>query len=597
MHQPVQWQPWRAEAFARAAREDKPILLDVGATWCHWCHVMDRESYEDPSLADFINEHFVAIKVDRDERPDIDARCQAAVSAISGRGGWPLTVFLTPLGQPFFGGTYFPNEERYGQPGFQRVLATMAASFHGSRADVEETAASVLDAVEQSEMFSGEAKDLSTPETAEELLGSLIQAILKQFDPAHGGFGSQPKFLHTSALRLLLDSGGQQAIDAALYTLTRMSRGGISDQLDGGFHRYSIEERWIVPHFEKMSYDNAELLRCYVRAYQRSRDADFAATASGIIRWMRHTLSDAEHGGFFASQSGDRMLEYAGKYFTWSYREAAEVLDPQELRLAETYFDLGRVGDMKHDPERNVLFRSTTLEAAAQQAGLDVASASALLASTETKLRAARARRPAPAVDTAMYTAWNSLCISAFVEAGAVLQDDSAVKFAQQSLDRLLAESLQDGEVFHAAGSAERTAGLLDDYALLASACLDVGETTGSAAYSGAAQRIADWMLARFYDEHGGGFFDTDQRVQGTGVLRARRKPIQDSPTAAGNSVAALLLLRLYRSTGQDVYRQKAQETLECFAPIAEHLALYAGMYGVALAELAGTLPSWEKAG
>ena len=309
MQQPVQWQPWGSEAFARALREDKPILLDVGATWCYWCRVMDLESYEDQPTADFINEHFVAVKVDRDERPDIDARCQSAVSAISGRGGWPLTVFLTPDGKPFFGGTYFPQAGRYGQPGFQRVLATMAGSFYDNRADVEETAASVLDAIEQSEVFDGEPGDLSLPGSAARLLETLVESILKQFDPVNGGFGSQPKFLHATAISLLLHSGRNEGVEAALVTLRKMSRGGIFDQLAGGFHRYSIDERWVVPHFEKMSYDNAELLRCYVRAFQLSGDAEFAETASEIMRWMEESLSDREQGGFFAENLCGAFLQ------------------------------------------------------------------------------------------------------------------------------------------------------------------------------------------------------------------------------------------------------------------------------------------------
>ncbi len=258
-HQPIQWHEWGEEAFARAEREDKPVLLDIGAVWCHWCHVMDRESYEDPTLAAIVNEHFVAIKVDRDERPDVDSRYQAAVSAISGQGGWPLTAFLTPAGRPFFGGTYFPRDERYGRPGFDRVLLTMADVWKTKREDALESADSVFAAIEHGEAFGGRAGSLSL-----EIVDKIVESTVKQFDPRHGGFGSQPKFPHPAAIDLLIDvaarTGNEAARDAALITLEKMAQGGVYDQLAGGFHRYSVDERWVVPHFEKMLYDNAGLL-------------------------------------------------------------------------------------------------------------------------------------------------------------------------------------------------------------------------------------------------------------------------------------------------------------------------------------------------
>jgi hypothetical protein len=265
--QPVQWQPWGKAAFARAQAEDKPILLDIGAVWCHWCHVMDRESYDDPEMAALINEHFVAVKVDRDERPDVDARYQAAVSAISGQGGWPLTAFLTPDGRPYFGGTYFPRDDRFGRPGFGRVLLTMAQVWRERRDEALESASSVMAAIEHNESFSGRGDGLSLA-----LVDRIAESVLKLFDPRNGGFGSQPKFPHPAALDLLLEvamnrdmeQGGQ----AFLITLEKMAQGGVYDQLAGGFHRYSVDEHWGVPHFEKMLYDNTELLRNYLHGFQ-----------------------------------------------------------------------------------------------------------------------------------------------------------------------------------------------------------------------------------------------------------------------------------------------------------------------------------------
>ncbi len=326
MHQPVQWHEWSEEAFAKAATEDKPILLDIGAVWCHWCHVMDRESYEDPALAEVVNENFIAIKVDRDERPDVDSRYQAAVQSIAGQGGWPLTAVLTPDGKPFFGGTYFPPEERYGRPSFARVLKTMADVWKTKRDEVTETAGSVMAAIEHGETFAGRSGQLSLG-----LVDKLVQHAVSQFDPHYGGFGSQPKFPHPSAIDLLIDTavrtGNEAAKNTAVVTLEKMAHGGVYDQLAGGFHRYSVDERWVVPHFEKMLYDNAGLLKNYAHAYQSWVDPEFARVAKDIIRWMDAELSDRERGGFYASQDADINLDDDGDYFTWTRAEAAAVLN------------------------------------------------------------------------------------------------------------------------------------------------------------------------------------------------------------------------------------------------------------------------------
>jgi uncharacterized protein YyaL (SSP411 family) len=600
MHQPVEWQPWGDAAFAQAAAENKPILLDIGAVWCHWCHVMDRESYENPETAALINEHFVAIKVDRDERPDVDTRYQSAVSAISGQGGWPLTAFLTPEGRPFFGGTYFPPEERYGRPSFRRVLMTMASSFYNDRGDVEESAGSVMEAIAYSETFTADLTDLDQPSSGLQLVDKLIDAALKQYDPANGGFGSQPKFPHAAALDMLLDAAsrlGSSAADsgeAALTSLKKMARGGIFDQLAGGFHRYSVDERWVVPHFEKMAYDNSELLKSYAHAFQTFPDPEVAETARATMRWMSEWLSDRENGGFYGSQDADLSLDDDGNYFTWTRAEAAAVLDPGELKLAEVYYDIGAVGDMHHDPARNVLFRPHTLEQAARLAGLPEAVAPAILKSAKTKLYAARLNRPTPFVDKTLYTGWNAMCISAFVQAGRVLQQPGAVAFAVQSLDRALT-ALQQGTVAHVIAYSDPAAphthvpGGLEDYVFLGHACLDVWEATGELRYYIAAEEIGVTLLSRFYDgKGGGGFFDTSSDVQDvTGALSVRRKPVQDAPTPAGNPAAAALLLRLHALNGRDTYRDNAQETLEAFASVVEHLGLYAATFGLALVRLA----------
>ena len=600
MRQPVQWEPWGEAAFARAAAEDKPVLLDVGAVWCHWCHVMDRESYEDPETAALINEHFVAVKVDRDERPDVDTRYQAAVSAISGQGGWPLTAFLTPDGRPFFGGTYFPPDERYGRPSFRRVLLTMASSFYEKRGEVEESAGSVMEAIEYSETFTGGQADLEEKQAGLDVLDRLITSAVKQFDPVNGGFGSQPKFPHPGALSMLLDAASRDGADAAaagqaaLTTLKKMARGGICDQLAGGFHRYSVDERWVVPHFEKMSYDNAALLSSYTHAFQTFVDVECAEAARGIVRWMDTVLSDREQGGFYGSQDADASLEDDGDYFTWTRAEAAHVLSEEELRLAGVYFDIGAVGDMHHDPARNVLFCPLTLDRAAQAVDVAVDQAPALLKAAKAKLYAARLQRPTPSVDRTLYTGWNGLCISAYIGAGRVLQLPNAVRFALKSLDRVLAAALRNSRVSHvvaysgAAVPQTEVQGVLDDHVFLGHACLDAWEISGEMRYYEACETIATTLLARFYDGRAGGFFDTaSDAIDLQGALRTRRKPLQDAPTAAGNPNAAALLLRLHALNGNPAYRDNAQETLECFAGMVEHLGLYAATFALALGRLA----------
>jgi len=343
MHQPIRWHEWGEEAFATAQRENKPILLDIGAVWCHWCHVMDHESYDDPEVARIVNENFIAVKVDRDERPDIDSRYQAAVSAISGQGGWPLTAFLTPDGKPFYGGTYFPPDERMGRPSFKRVLVSIAGAFREKHADVSEQADMVMNALSQAESFTGRSAAFSP-----QIVDSIVRSATRLFDVEHGGFGTAPKFPHAAILDLMIDryarSGESHLKTVIETTLTHMARGGVYDQLAGGFHRYSVDERWVVPHFEKMSYDNSELLKNYVHAWQTLGEPFLAEVARDIIRWMDEVLSDRQRGGFYASQDADINMEDDGDYFTWTLEEARAVLSEDELAAAGYHYDIGEIG-------------------------------------------------------------------------------------------------------------------------------------------------------------------------------------------------------------------------------------------------------------
>ncbi|MFZ1085570.1 MAG: thioredoxin domain-containing protein [Terracidiphilus sp.] len=599
-HQPVWWHPWSEAAFARAQAEDKPILLDIGAVWCHWCHVMDRESYENPEIAALINKHFVAVKVDRDERPDVDARYQSAVSAITGQGGWPLTAFLTPQGQPYFGGTYIPPDDRYGRPGLGRVLTALAEVWRTRRDEAQETAASAMAAIEHNESFSGRAGELSLA-----LTGKIAASILKQFDPRNGGFGAQPKFPHPGALDLLLHLGLNRAnkgfVHAFATTLEKMAQGGVYDQLAGGFHRYSVDERWRVPHFEKMLYDNTELLRNYLHGAESLGRADFRQTASEIVGWLETTMSDRERGGFYASQDADINLDDDGDYFTWTLAEAraaiAAEFSPEEIEIVLQYWGIREIGDMHHDPARNVLHLDQAIAELASKTGRNMDDLSGLLDSARRALLAVRAQRPTPFIDRTLYTGWNAMAVTAYLEAARVLKTSSAREFALLTLDRLLRDAWDgDATLCHviaygedgAGKPAERAPGTLDDYAFTVHACIDAWAASGEMRYYQAAIRLADAMIERYYDLVGGGFFDTAVLPGSAtlGALAARRKPLQDSPTPAGNSTAASALLRLEALSGRKEYREVAAETLASFGGIVEHFGLYAGSYGLALERL-----------
>jgi uncharacterized protein YyaL (SSP411 family) len=597
-HQPVHWQPWGEAAFARAQAEDKPILLDIGAVWCHWCHVMDRESYEDPEIVALINQHFVAVKVDRDERPDVDARYQAAVSAISGQGGWPLTAFLTPDGRPYFGGTYIPRDERYGRPGIGRVLLAMAEVWRERREEALETAGSVMAAIEHNESFSGRGGALNLA-----LVDKIAASIIAQFDARNGGFGSQPKFPHPAALDLLLEvavnRGNEPAREAFATTLEKMARGGVYDQLAGGFHRYSVDERWVVPHFEKMLYDNTELLRNYVHGYQSPLPQmireDFAGVAQEIVVWFDATMTDRERGGFYASQDADVGLDDDGDYFTWTLEEARAVLGPEELGFAVKYWDIGELGDMHHNPAKNVLHVTQSLAELAAQSGVREESLRTLRDSARTKLLAARAQRPAPFIDRTLYTGWNAMAVTAYIETASVLRIDKAREFALLTLNRLLDDAWGGRTTLRhviaypdGLSPRESAPGTLDDYAFTVNACIDGWLASGGMMFYRAAIKLADAMIEQFHDASSGGFFDTsaplnDEPAQiPLGALTARRKPLQDTPTPAGNPTAAAALLRLEALSGRKEYREIAENALACFAGIVEHFGLYAGSYGLA---------------
>jgi uncharacterized protein YyaL (SSP411 family) len=583
-HQPIDWHEWNDAAFARAKSEDKPILLDIGAVWCHWCHVIDRESYENAEIARIINEHFVAVKVDRDERPDVDSRYQSAISALSGQGGWPLTGFLLPDGKPFFGGTYFPPEDQMGRPGFRRILLAVADSYKSKRPDLERAANSLADAVAQAEMFTGARAELD-PGVIDAQIGSVTQ----QFDIKNGGFGCAPKFPHASAIDLVLERYQQTKEKHLLAmvetTLEKMARGGVYDQLAGGFHRYSVDERWLVPHFEKMSYDNSELLRNYLHAWQVTQNPLIRETAEGMISWVNEVLSDQVKGGFYGSQDADYSLDDDGDYFTWTLGELRAALLPEEARIMEIYYDVETHGEMHHNPEKNVLWIARDPGEIVAKVGLDEATVRLTIAHGKGKMLAARKPRPTPYVDTTMYVSWNAMFVSAYLDVAGVLDDSlggSCRAFALKTLDRMLKDVWSDSRGFGHRIGGPALEGSLDDQVFGVLALLDAYEATLDPRYFTAAQKTMDLAIERYSDAEGGGFFDRPADAAPMGGLEVRRKPLQDSPTPGANSVAAIALIRMHAFTGDERYHAFAQRTLEAFAGIAPQYGLFAATYGLA---------------
>jgi hypothetical protein len=648
-HQPVHWHPWGPEPFERAIREDKPILLDIGAVWCHWCHVMDGESYEDPSVAEFLNQHYVCVKVDRDERPDVDGRYQRAVQGLSGQGGWPLTAFLLPSGDVFYGGTYFPPDGMHGRPGFRTVLARVAEVYRTQRDRVAQQAASLRELVAAHLDESGGGGAVPGELLDVGLLARVTERIVAATDPVFGGFGHRPKFPHPATIELLLhrwhDAGprgdSRDAVRAAIdRTLHGMASGGIRDHLGGGFHRYSTDERWVIPHFEKMSYDNSELLRAYADAFACFGTPLYGEVAREALRWVREVLVEAggehrragvskgeqgeakerqgEHGGgsagdgwgFAASQDADLGPDDDGDYFTWSLAELDQVLTPDEAKVAIARFGIGTYGRMHHDPTRNVLFLADSTAEVASRTGFGEPQVTELLASAVAKLLGARNSRPTPFVDRTRYAGWNAMMASACLRAGAVgvtgaggparaadrtTRDGEwadlakwAVAHGLATLDAIRRRQPEPGLIAHGANGG---AGLLEDQVQVAAAALDAFETTGDGCWLRWAIALMERAERDCWDGSGGGggggggggYFDRPAGTSDLALLGTRAKPIQDSPTPSPNGVAGIVLARLFELTRERRWAERRDRLLAAFAGRVEELGLFASTYLLAV--------------
>jgi uncharacterized protein YyaL (SSP411 family) len=565
-HQPVHWHPWGEAAFARAHSANKPILLDIGAVWCHWCHVMDGESYENPEIAEILNTEFVCIKVDRDERPDVDARYQRAVQALTGQGGWPLTAFLNPSGEVFFGGTYFPPEHNpYGRPGFASVLRQVAQLYREQRDQVAQNAQVIRQ--HMAESLNEAKRGTVTPRLLEDAANQMARLC----DIRYGGFGTAPKFPHPAACEFLLarwhDTREDWLRDVVDKTLTGMAKGGIRDHVGGGFHRYAVDERWIVPHFEKMAYDNSELLHAYVNGYAALGTPLFREVSHGIVDWVLEVLSDRERGAFYTSQDADTGFGDDGDYWTWTPEEVREALqDDKASQVIRRVFDVEQQGEMHHNPRKNVLWWRQGPAGDAEWP---------ILKEALRKLKAARGRRPAPTVDTTAYVNWNALLASAFLQAGAVLDRPECNRLALKVLDRIWSESWDEGRgMGHVLGRPEPR-GLLDDNVHAAAAFLGAHEATGDDQWLRRAVAVMQHCGRAHWDDQAGGFFDIARGTVGPAYLATPAKPVQDSPTPSGNGVAALVLARLWALTDDAEWRRLLDRQLETFAGGATELSLY----------------------
>jgi len=581
-HNPVDWYPWGKEALAKAREEDKPILLSIGYSACHWCHVMEKESFENEAIADIMNRYFINIKVDREERPDIDEVYQYAVQLFGRGGGWPLTVFLTPEGKPFFGGTYFPPEEREGMKGFPDILLAVAKAYRERKREIEMTTAELKNVLVR--------MTDRTPSDAELRLTDLEEAasrLLRYYDPIHGGFGTAPKFPNTTQLSLLLRyhrrSGDPLAIKAVGETLRCMAEGGIYDQLGGGFHRYAVDERWQVPHFEKMLYDNALLSCIYLDAYKVTKDPFFKKIAEETLNYI---LREMEHpdGGFYSSQDADSDGE-EGRYYVWTKGEIESVLG-EDAEVVCRYYGVTEAGNFDG---RNVLHIDRGIEALSREFGLSGEDIRRILDRGRSRLFAARDQRVKPFLDTKIITGWNGLVLSALTNAYQATGEDSYLDTAKRSFDFIKSHLYREGRLLHVwKDGAARVEGDLDDHAFLASAAIDLFEVTFDGGYLSWAERLADSLIELFLDRERGGFYHSSQSDD---RLFHRLKTGNDLSLPSGNAVAAALLLRLSNYRDNQRYRTVAEGAIRLFYKDAlEDPFSYSGLLLATYLYLEGTM-------
>jgi len=588
-HNPVDWYAWGTEAFEKARTENKPIFLSVGYSTCHWCHVMERESFESEKIAAVLNEHYVAIKVDREERPDVDRIYMTFVQATTGGGGWPMSVWLTPELEPFFGGTYFPPENRYGHPGFASILGQIAEAWQSDRAQILSSARDVVRQLREHVAVEPSASGVLTVDKA--VLDSGFNVFRRSFDTQLGGFGGAPKFPRPSVYRFLLRyyarTNNREALDMVLLTLREMAKGGMNDQLGGGFHRYSVDERWFVPHFEKMLYDQGQLAVAYLEAFQITGDREYADVARSIFEYVLRDMT-APEGGFYSAEDADSVivpeepgLKGEGAFYIWSAEEIRELVPEPAASWFCYRYGVADGGNVASDPHgeftgKNILYQSMTLEETAQQFERPVAEIEAGIAEAGRILLRARAERVRPELDDKILAGWNGLMISAFALGGAVLGEKRYAEAARRAAEFLATAmySAETGYLMRRYRQGEAAIpGFLDDYAMAAQGLLDLYEAQFDLRHLQLAMRLTEQQRELFEDRKHGGFFSTDARDSSLVMMV---KEDYDGAEPSGNSVAALNLLRLGQMTGRAGFRESAERLLAAFGPrlIAAPVAL-----------------------
>jgi uncharacterized protein len=579
-HNPVDWFPWGEEALRQAKTLDRPIFLSIGYSACHWCHVMEHESFEDPEVGKFLSEHFISIKVDREERPDLDQIYMTAVQLLTQRGGWPMSVFLTPDLRPFYGGTYFPPTDRYGMPSFMKLLAALTDAWKNRRAEIAASSAQIAAGIQDAMRL--EPATASDGMLTPDLLRSAGKLLERAFRPLFGGFGDAPKFPHPMELRLLLRIAKRFDDDTALgmvrTSLDHMAMGGLYDQLGGGFHRYSTDERWLVPHFEKMLYDNALLSAAYLEGYQVTGSEYYRSIVVDTLRYVLCEMTSPA-GAFYSTQDADSE-GVEGKFFVWTLAEIESLLGAEDAKFFASIYDVTPAGNWEG---HNILHLSRGLDLEAKLLGISAKVLQARIDGCQEKLMAARSRRIWPGRDEKILTSWNALMIHSFAKAAQVLEEPVYRQAAIRAADFLLTTMRRaDGRLYRTTfeGMAPKLNAYLEDYAYLIDALVTLYEATFEPRWITSALELAKVMIEQFWDETDGGFFYTGKDHE---TLIARSKDPHDNATPSGNAMAVTGLLRLAKLTGDANLFDKAERTLRLFRGLMERSPMAAGQMLIAL--------------